>query len=791
MIVSTEWLKQFVDVRESPAELADLLSGIGLDAEFTGIQDNIKGVVIGRVKTAEKHPNADKLSLCTVSDGKNEFQVVCGAPNVAEGQTIAYASVGAILAGNVKIKKVKIRGTESCGMICSERELGISDEHEGILVLPEHLQTGDDFLEACGQQFMTLELDITPNRPDAFSHIGVARDIAVKTGRKLRFPDMSIAKSTGEKALSITMENNKDCPRYIGGIVSQVSPGSSPEWMRARLEAAGQRSISNLVDISNYVLLEMGHPTHIFDFDKLEQKAIHVRRATKGETLTTLDENRHELGPEHLLITDGKSPVALAGVMGGLESAVTNDTSIVLVESAYFDPVTIRKGSKSLGISTEASKRFERGADYEGTVKAFWRVIELLEELTGGKMISDMVDACPLKLTSPEITLRRSELNLIMGVVVDETQVEAILNGLGFHIKSTVDGWSCIPPTFRPDVEREIDIIEEIARIYGFDEIPTDESIYGEYRHDIPDPESWLQAIRNTMAGFGFHQLYSNSLQNQLASKLTGLDPVPMMNPLNQEMAFLRTSLLPGLMKAADHNIKNGTTDLRLFELGNVHEQQGKDLAGITEKLHMAGLVFGREVYESVHHEDVAQDFYSLKGYVIGLLNNKLHLNAGLKSADYPGFDHSHQILVDGETVGAMGRISSNWIKKMRLDLETTYGFEFDMNLLADKVDHQRQYVPVNLFPKVHRRLNFVMPESQAVGPMSDMMVKQGEGLLNDAEPINIFTDEKQVNAGFKSITFNLEFHSAKKTLEDKDVTPIIDEIIRIAEKKFHAKLRS
>ena len=223
MIVSTEWLKQFVDVRESPAELADLLSGIGLDAEFTGIQDNIEGVVIGRVKTAEKHPNADKLSLCTVSDGKNEFQVVCGAPNVAEGQTIAYASVGAVLSGNVKIKKAKIRGTESFGMICSERELGISDEHEGILVLPEHLQTGDDFLEACGQQFMTLELDITPNRPDAFSHIGVARDIAVKTGRKLRFPDMSIAKSTGEKALSITMENNKDCPRYIGGIQDQPS----------------------------------------------------------------------------------------------------------------------------------------------------------------------------------------------------------------------------------------------------------------------------------------------------------------------------------------------------------------------------------------------------------------------------------------------------------------------------------------------------------------------------------------------------------------------------------------
>ena len=791
MIVSIEWLKQFVDIKESPAELADLLSGVGLDAEFTGIQDSIEGIVIGRVNRVEKHPNADKLSLCIVSDGNNEFQVVCGAPNVAEDQTIAYASVGAVLADNVKIKKAKIRGTVSHGMICSERELGISNEHEGILVLPENLQLGDDFFEACGQQFMTLELDITPNRPDAFSHIGVARDIAVKTGRELRFPEMSIVKSTGEKALSITMESKNDCPRYIGGIVSQISPGSSPNWMKARLEAAGQRSINILVDISNYVLMEMGHPTHIFDYDKLEQKSIHIRRGVKGEAITTLDENRYELGSEHLLITDGKSPVALAGLIGGLESAVSDDTSTVLVESAYFDPITIRKGSKSLGISTEASKRFERGVDYEGTTKAFWRVIELLEELTGGKMISDIVDACPLKITSPEISLRRSELELIMGIVVNDVQVETILKGLGFHIKSIVDGWSCIPPTFRPDVVREIDIIEEISRIYGFDMIPADSTIYGEFKYGIPDPESWLQPIRDILAGFGFHQVYSNSLQNKIESSLSGLVPVTMKNPLSRDMAFLRTSLLPGLIKASDFNIKNGTNNLRLYELSNVHEQKKKGFTGISETLNLAGVVCGQEISQSVHHKGIPQDLYTLKGYVLGLLNKKLKLDAVLRKGNHPSFDLCHQIIVNGEKIGAFGRISFNLITQMDLDLGNTYGFELNLNLLTSKVQHYREYVHVNLFPKVPRRLNFVMPETNAVGPLVEMMVKQGKGLLKNAEPINVFIDDEQVGRNNKSITFNLEFQSSKITLEDKDVTPIIDEIIRIAAKNFNAKLRT
>ena len=791
MIISIEWLKQFVDINESPSELADLLSSIGLEAETISIiPDTIKGVVVGKVISAEKHPNADTLSLCSISDGKDEYQVVCGAPNVNEGQTIAYARIGSVIADDITIKKVKIRGMESHGMICSEKELGISDEHEGILVLPDYLREGDLFMDVFDKLSATLELDVTPNRPDAFSHIGVARDIATKTGRDLRLPDLEVKKGSEAKRLSITMDDKKDCPRYIGGIVGQVAVGPSPRWMKERLETLGQRSINNLVDISNYVLMEMGHPTHIFDYDRLVNKGIHVRSGKRYEKLTTLDGVEHEVGPDNLLITDGRSPIALAGIMGGLDSSVSDKTTTVLVESAYFDPVKIRKGSKSLGVSTEASKRFERGADHEGTVKAFWRVIELLEEIANGKLSSDMVDSYPSKIIQPDIKLRKKELELVMGVAVDNGQVVSILDGLGFHQKVTDNGWMCTPPSFRPDLEREIDIIEEISRMYGFDMIPTDPTIYGAFRYDVPDPEFWLQPIRDTLCGFGFHQVYSNSLQNDLESKLIGSVPISIMNPLSREMAFLRTSLLPGLLKALDHNIKNGTNDLRLFELGNIHEQKGENSASIIETLFLTGVVCGQEKSQSVHHEGSPQDIFSLKGYITGLLNKKLKLNASFQENNHAGFELSQHIIVKGETIGAIGRISTDLIEKMGLDMNLIFGFELNMDILKNNFQNFHEYIKLNLFPKIPRRINFVMPESQNVGPLSEMMIEKGSGLLNYATAINIFFDDVQVGKNNKSITFDLEFQSMKKTLEDKDVTPIIDEIIRIADKDFNAKLR-
>jgi len=791
MIISLEWLRQFVDIEETPNELAELLSKTGLEAEVIGMPSDLSGIVIGYVETVQKHPDADKLKLCTVNDGESIHQVVCGAPNVDAGQHIAFAKVGAVLPGNFKIKSAKIRGVESFGMICSERELQISDEHEGIMVLPSDLNPGDDFIESYGKNFLSVELDITPNRPDAFSHQGVARDIATAMNRTFNPIVASTIQPTDTHDLPISMENPDDCPRYIGGIVKNVKIGPSPDWLVTRLKSAGQRSINNLVDISNFVLLEMGHPTHIFDYDKLENKSIHVRRAKEGEELTTLDEVNHKLDNTHLLITDGPNPIALAGVMGGANSAVSDSTTTVLVESAYFDPVTIRKSAKSLQMSTDASKRFERGADPDGATTGFWRVIQLLCDIAGGELSSDMIDEYPKPVEISSIPLRRSELDLVLGYVVSSNEVERILKSLGFNVSDSNGDWDCIPPTFRPDVEREIDLIEEIARMVGYDAIPSDENIYGTFRYAEPDPESKLDHIRMTLQGFGFNQIYSNSLQNEIDANSIGKTAVKMMNPLSSEMAYLRTSLLPGLMKAADFNVKNGTKNFRLFELANVHEQKEKGFTGILETQHLAGIIYGESNSESVHTQVTNEDLFSLKGYLTGLFKKKFNMNFSLSNTSHNGYEYCQSIQINRQSVGQMGRLSPAWISSMDLDLNNIFAFEVNLSPIIKMMRTKNSYKPVNSFPKIQRDLNLVMDASQPVGHITDMMLKKGKQIITQAEPVNIYEDSKALGSGLKSITFNLEFQGDTKTLEDKDVTPVINEIIRVAESEFNAKLRS
>jgi len=421
MILSINWLKQYVEIQESPQELADMLTMLGFEAEIAVDLSNLKNIITARVESVEKHPNADKLSLCQVNDGIESVSVVCGAPNVEAGQKVVFAKVGAVLPGDFEIKKVKIRGEVSFGMICAEDELGISENHEGIMVLSDNTEIGLPISEVLNEKYAALELDITPNRPDALSHYGIAREIALKNNRKLKFPEVNIIKSVGTKEqVTVNISDPDGCPRYIAGVVDNIKIRPGPTWMKELLESAGQRSINNVVDISNFVLLEMGHPTHIFDYAQIPTNTIGVRRATKGEKFVTLDEEKHILDTHHLLITDGKTPIALAGIMGGIGSAVYDDTKKVLIESAYFDPITIRKGSKSLGMLTESSRRFERGADPDGTIIAFWRIVSLLKEYANGELYSEMIDSYPKKITSPKIRLRKSEVDIVAGCDISD-----------------------------------------------------------------------------------------------------------------------------------------------------------------------------------------------------------------------------------------------------------------------------------------------------------------------------------------------------------------------------------
>ena len=789
MIVSIKWLKEFVEINETPKELADMLSSIGLEAEFSDSFDGLGGVIVGKVKSVKKHPNADRLNICRVYDGKDEHQVVCGAKNVAKGQTIAYAKVGSVLPGDFQLERIKLRGVESNGMICSAKELNIHDDHEGIIVLPDDCEIGNDFIEEYGSKFLKLELDITPNRPDAFSHYGVARDIAVYTKRKLSKPEIKPKDLINSSTVKISIEDVNDCPRYVGGLVHNVTVGPSPRWMQDSLISSGQRPINNLVDISNYVLMELGQPTHIFDYDSLKSKEIHIRRGKKNESITTLDQNKFKLNKQHLLITDGKDPVALAGIMGGLESSVSEKTKSIFIESAFFNPVTIRKSSKSLSFITEASKRFERGADHEMALEAFWRTVKLIEQYTGGIFEGDFSDYYPEKITIKSIVLRKNELELVLGIEIENEYIISILTGLGFSVTENSNSFECVPPSFRPDISREIDVIEEVARIYGYDNIPIDNALYGTYSFEQSDAQAWLESIRNTLSGLGFNQIYSNSLQNKRVANLHNENSVPMLNPLSNDMAFLRTSLLPGLVKATEYNIKNSSDSLKLFELGNVHSRSSKKIEDINENIRLAGIMVGNENHKSVHSEEELYNIYSLKGDVQALLKEKLNYDISITEAENDLYDQCYNILSGKLILGTFGKLSKNIFYLLKIDKYDIYAFDIDI----DKIEDNRKlvkYSPINFLPKIARRINLVMNNLDSVMPILGLINKKGGNNLIDVYPVEVFEDKKNIGENKKSVTFEMIFQDTEKTLEDKDVNPIIDEIIDIAENDFNAKLR-
>ncbi len=767
---------------------------MGFEAEIVTDLSNLKYIVTAKIEKVEKHPNADKLSICQVNDGKEIVSVVCGAPNVEVGQKVVFAKVGAILPGDFEIKKAKIRGEVSFGMICAEDELGISENHDGIMVLPKDTTIGLPICDVLNERYAALELDITPNRPDALSHFGIAREVAMQTNRKLNFPEIKAIKpSRLTNTVKIDISDSEGCPRYIAGVVDNIKIGKSPNWMKELLESAGQRSINNVVDISNFVLLEMGHPTHIFDYAQLPTNTIGVRKATKGEKFITLDEEEHTLDKQHLLITDGKEPIALAGIMGGLGSAVNDDTKKVLIESAYFDPITIRKGSKSLGMLTESSRRFERGADPDGAVIAFWRIVSLLKEYANGELVSEMIDTYPRKIIQPVFLLRKSELDVVAGCEISAEFIEKALTGLNIKWTNKKGNiWECIPPSFRADLMGEIDIIEEIIRVFGYDNIPVSSRYGSLFNYSTPDPRSKISKIINVISGMGFNQCYNNSLLAKEEAQLSGLNPVKTINPLSENLSDLRTSLLPGLLKNIDFNINNGNKDLRLFEIGQIHIREGKGFKHIVEKSRLSAVLHGSYINTDVHNEKVnQQSFYTLKGYLDSILLATLKNKVKYIATKHTEYETCFSINISDKNVGFAGIVKSELISNLKLDIDNeVFGFELDVDTLLDLLTETTFYKQISKFPKVERDLNFVIDESVNSGEIVDIIQSMKINQLKSITPTNIFRHES-IGENNKSVVFNLIFQDDIKTLEDKDVNSIIDEIISIVKVKFNAKLRA
>ncbi len=799
MKVSLNWLKTLVDIKDIPAdEIIQKLTMAGLEVESVDDETSkYKDFIVGLVTSKQKHPNADKLSLCTVSDGRAEFQVICGAPNVDAGQKVVFAPIGSIIPnGKFKITKAKIRGTESFGMICSEAELELSDDHTGIIVLPEDKIPGQPITEALGLNDIILEIGITPNRPDALSHIGVARDIAAIFNRLVQIPEVNLIESDKKCTdyASVEIEDPVNCPRYSAKVLLNIKVEESPEWLKERIKRIGLRPINNIVDITNFVMYETGQPLHAFDLDNLSGKKIIVRSTPGKSEFVTLDSKVRELPKDTLLICDAERAVAVAGVMGGENSEITGSTKNILIESAYFNPSSIRRTSKYLSFSTDASYRFERGTDPGNTVYAAERAAAIIKEISGGEILQGVIDIYPEKIKSVELTLRYARINKILGYSIDKEKVKNILIALGMVLQTeTTENLTVSVPVSRPDIEREIDLIEEVARIDGYDNIPDVKKVtitLGEKN----DESSFASQVREIASGLGCYEMINNPLQSEMLAAMTG-EPINLLNPLSGDMAYLRTSLIPGALAVVRKNINSGENNLSLFEIGNVFNkkvsEEIKSFEDFEEKPRLLFLLSGKMSEKTWDQTEKVYDFFSLKGLINAFLL-QISLDNVLNDLYYQGqnriFDLTFSKSLGKSSIGEGGRVKKEILKQFDIE-QDVYAFEFDFDALKSIEKIQKRYSEPLRFPKIIRDFAFIFDSNTTFGEVKEFISKSGSGLLKSVEIFDIFISGS-LGDNKKSMAFTLEFFDSNRTLTEDEVEKEFNSLISLVTKKFNAKLR-
>ena len=829
MNISFNWLSDYVEHGLTPDALADVLTMVGLEVESVDERgQDLSGVVVGRVVRTRAHPNADRLTLCDVDLGEGDpVQIVCGAPNVAAGQNVPVATVGTTLLlpsrkdpavrEPVTLGKVKLRGEESSGMICAEDELGLGTDHSGIMVLEEEAEIGQPFaqyLAARGREphDATLDVAITPNRPDAVSHLGMARDVAAVTGQPLTLPEVTLPHPGGEAAEAVTVEIEAPalCRRYVGMLVRGVTVGESPAWLRARLEAVGLRPRNNVVDATNFVMYEAGQPLHAFDFDRIAGAQIIVRQ-TSGETpFTTLDDVERTLPDGALMICDARGPVAIAGVMGGENSEVSEATTDVLIESAYFDPTSIRKTAKALGLQTDASYRFERGVDPRGQLWAAARAAHLIAEIAGGEVVPGAVDAHPVPHEPREVVLRPRRLTRVLGTEVPTEEITRLLEAIGFEVEDADSGLTVTVPSFRPDVEREIDVIEEVARLWGFDRVPMPSHLHVPYTPPRRDLQAEAEAeARRRLVGLGFRELYTNSLlptrtaEAFNAPELSGVEveAVETVNAISREMAALRPSLLPGLLGAMAYNQNRDGGPLRFFEFGHVFGRVALTPAGAEDPTSPVGgyhehtsLVIGMSGPATLGGWDEAEravDFYDLKGVVAHLLG-ALGIEQAEEIADPEANERTaYRLFLEagGRRLGVLARTADALEDSSDLR-ESVFFAELNWDVLAALVAARPpvRYEPISRHPAADRDLAVTVARDAAVGPMLGTIRAAGGELLRSVRVFDLYAGDR-IEADKKSVAFALRF-GAERTLTDEVVDDRVRAIVRRLEAEHGAELR-
>ena len=797
MLVSLKWLKDYVDLSGiSVEEVVDKLTYCGLEVDDVIDQGkNLQGFVVGYVKELKRHPNADKLSCCVVFDGEKDNNVVCGAPNVAAGQKIIYAPVDTYVPGmDFKLKKTKIRGEVSEGMICSEKELNISENHEGIAVLDPGLKEGTPVSEVYNLDDVLIEIAITPDRADALSHFGIARELAALFDRSLKKPEINI--SVGSKNIndlaSVVIENAEDCPRYSAKVVTGIKIKESPEWLKQKLRAIDLRPINNIVDVTNFVLHELGQPLHAFDLDKVMGSKIIIKSAGEDQKFITLDSKERNVKAEDLYICDAEKPVALAGVMGGENSEVTNNTANILIESAYFRPSRVRRTSKILGLSTDASYRFERGCDPYGTVYAAERAAQLMAELGEGEVADGTIDIYPNEIKPLEVELRYSRIEKILGYIVPKDQVSIILNKLGLAVLSETEEIFLVQvPPFRPDIEREIDLIEEVARIYGYDKIPEISKINVTLEPRV-DQSEFVERAKQALLALGFNEIVTNSLMTDAIADKFGKS-VSILNPQSSTMSHLRTSLLPGALMSVAKNLNVREKDLLLFEVGKVFnrltENEINDFEDFVETEELSLIVTGNRTTDEWYSKESAYDIYDLKGFVTEFLR-KLDITALNDSSEISDelYEYGFSKTFKKKVIAQGGKLKTKVLKDFDI-IQNVYVFTFNITELKQKRGKEKRFTDLLKYPKVVRDAAFILDKNILNSDIELVIVKACSKLLKNIKLFDIFESDS-LGKGKKSMAYQLEFFNEERTLTEEEVDKEFWNAIEKVKEKFNAQLR-
>ncbi len=789
MKVSYNWLREFVDFDESPEQIAEILTQLAFDLEeMRPVRRHLHGIGTGRIVEVQPHPKSDKLVVAHVDVGGETLDMVCGAPNCREGLIVATALPGTKI-GDLTVEGRKIKGVKSDGIILSERELGITDDHTGILELDPETGVGTSLETLLEPEDFIFDFEVTVNRPDAMSHLGMARELAAYFRKPLRFPPFELDEADRETAEKVRVEivAPKEGPRYVARLVEGIEVGPSPLWMRALLFSLGQRPINNIVDITNYVLFELGHPLHAFDYHLLKDGHIIVRLAVDGEEFTTLDDQKRILKQTDLLIADPEKAIALAGVMGGKNSEVHESTTDILVEAAYFDPVTIRQTSKHLGLATEASRRFERGADPSMPAFAAARCAKLISELAGGEILKGDVDAYPVRVETRKIMVRPSRTSAVLGLDVSTGQVSEALESLQLEVKSIEEDLLEVTiPTFRPDLEREIDLVEEVARIAGYQNIPS--ATVSKVALDSPDSplEDLVDAAIDTMVGLGFREAVSTAMVSGSDQVLFNPDCVPLSieKPINPEMNVYRASLVPSLLRALQRNVKQGIESIRLFETG---QTGGKGWLAEDEgqRIHLAFVACGASPAAAFDRPSQMIDLYDLKTIIMDLAEGiSLDNSSGFSYYTPENLDLGFTLRdEDGSTVLICGRLHPEITSAFDLEVDV-YVAEVDLERWGKPVESGvkrpgaiRNYKTFSRFPASSRDIAFIVPKNIAAADIEDRISKTGGELLEELFLFDLY-EGKPLEQNERSLAFRLAFRAEDRTLTDDEVDPLVEKIV-------------